>query len=174
MTTPDSITCTERVRINAFSGLLFLFGGDATLLFALLYDGSGGFGMMLTAACGVAGMLLGLYYMCCFLNKRITVSDDGVTYTNWMARRRSYTWDEASVSHHPGRNAYFLFNLGGKQVKFYGYSTNALAMHEFLLENELYDDDTMRMHRRVAEEEAERERQLRLEEEEDAAFWDED
>lgn len=174
MTTPASITCSERVRMNAFFGLLFLFGGDLILLYALMSDTSGGLGTAIVGTCGVAGMLLGLYYMCCFLNKKITVSDDGVVYSNWMARSQSYTWDQVSVSFHPGRNAYFIFDLGGKRVKFYGYANNAQALYDYLFEHARYDDDTMRVLHRIEDEAAERERQLRLEEEADAAFWDED
>lgn len=174
MTTRTSTTCSERVRMNAFFGLLFLFGGDFILLYALMGDNSNGFGTVIVGACGVVGILLGLYYMCCFLNKKITVSDDGVIYTNWMARKQSYAGDQVSVSFHPGRNAYFVFNLDGKRVKFYGYANNAQALYDYLLENGRFDDDTMRVLHRIEEEAAERERQLRLEEEADAAFWDED
>ena len=174
MTTQASVTCTERVRMNAVFGLLFLFGGDAILLYSMMSENAGSFGTMIGAVCGIAGMLFGLYYMCCFLNKKITVSEDGVSYTNWRAKRQSYTWDETSVSFHPGRNAYFFFDLAGKKVKFYGYAYNAQALYDYLFENERYDADTMRVLRRIEEEAAERERQLRLAEEEDAAFWDED
>ena len=174
MTTPTSVTCTERVRMNATFGLIFLFGGDLILLYALMGDNSGGFGTAIVGACGVVGMLLGLYYMCCFLNKKITVSDDGVTYVNWMAKRQNYTWDQVSVSFHPGRNAYFIFDLNGKRVKFYGYANNAQALYDYLYDNGHFDDDTMRVLHRIEEEAAEREHQLQLEEEADAAFWDED
>ena len=102
------------------------------------------------------------------------MSDVGVVYTNWMARRQSYTWDQVSVSFHPGRNAYFIFDLSGKRVKFYGYANNAQALYDYLFENGRYDNDTMRVLHRIENEAAERERQLRLEEEADAAFWDED
>lgn len=174
MTTQNSVTCTERVRMNAVFGLLFLFGGDAILLYGMMSENAGSPGMMIAAACGIVGMLFGLYYMCCFLNKKITVSEDGVTYTNWRAKRQNCTWDEVSVSFHPGRNAYFLFDLAGKKAKFYGYAYNAQALYDYLFENERYDEDTMRILHRIEEEAAERERQLRLEEEKDAAFWDED
>ena len=174
MTAPTSITCTERVRMNAAFGLVFLFGGDLILLYALMSENLGGLGAAVVGTCGVVGMLLGLYYMCCFLNKKITVSDDGVVYTNWMARRQSCTWDQVSVSFHPGRNAYFIFDLSGKRVKFYGYANNAQALYDYLFENGRYDNDTMRVLHRIENEAAERERQLRLEEEADAAFFDED
>lgn len=120
------------------------------------------------------GHSLGLVLHVRFLNKKITVSDDGVVYTNWMARKQSYAWDQVSVSFHPGRNAYFVFDLNGKRAKFYGYAHNAQALYDYLFENERYDNDTMRVLHRIEEEAAERERQLRLEEEADAAFWDED
>ena len=64
--------------------------------------------------------------------------------------------------------------MAGKKAKFYGYAYNAQALYDYLFENERYDEDTMRVLHRIEEEAAERERQLRLEEEKDAAFWDED
>ena len=59
-------------------------------------------------------------------------------------------------------------------MKFYGYANNAQALYGYLFENGRYDNDTMRVLHRIENEAAERERQLRLEEEADAAFWDED
>lgn len=59
-------------------------------------------------------------------------------------------------------------------MKLYGYANNAQALYDYLYDNGRFDDDTMRILRRIEEEAAERERQLRLEEEADAAFWDED
>lgn len=174
MNVPPSVTCTERVRMNAIFGLLFIFGGDSIMLYSVLNNDSVNFGMLFACICGIAAIVLGFYYICCFLNKKITVSDEGVVYTSWMAKKQSYTWDQVSVSFHPGRNAYFIFDLGGKQVKLYGYANNAQALYDYLLEHERYDDDTMRVLHRIEEEAAERERQLRFEEEADAAFWDED
>lgn len=174
MNMPASVTCTERVRMNAIFGLLFIFGGDAILLYSVLNNDSVDFGVLFACICGIVAIVLGFYYICCFLNKKITVSDEGVVYTNWMAKKQSCRWKQTSVSFHPGRNAYFVFNLNGKRAKFYGYANNAQALYDYLFEHERYDDDTMRVLHRIEEEAAERERQLRLEEEADAAFWDED
>ena len=116
MNVPPSVTCTERVRMNAVFGLLFIFGGDAIMLYSILNNDLVNFGMLFACICGIAAIVLGFYYICCFLNKKITVSDEGVVYTSWMAKRQSYTWDQVSVSFHPGRNAYFIFNLGGKRA----------------------------------------------------------
>lgn len=169
----ETVTCTERVRMNALAGLLFIAGGDAIILVAVM-SGYGGTGFILMGLMGIAAMLLGFYYMLCFLNKRITLSEDGVTYCNWMGKRIHYDWDEVSVSHHPGRNAYFVFILAGKKVTFYGYARNALAMHEYLYANGRYDNDTMREERRAEAEEAEMLRLIELQEQAEEAIWDED
>lgn len=102
MNVPPSVTCTERVRMNAIFGLLFIFGGDAIMLYSVLNNDSVNFGMLFACICGIAAIVLGFYYICCFLNKKITVSDEGVVYTSWMAKKQSYTWDQVSVSFHPG------------------------------------------------------------------------
>lgn len=153
---PKSVTCAERVRMNAIAALLFIVGGDGIILVSVLNKSPDAFGSVLSGVCGIAAMLIGFYYMLCFLNKRITVSEDGVVYVNWMGRRQSYSWDQVQASHHAGRNAYFIFDLAGKRVKFYGYSLNAQALHDFLMEHRLYDDDTMRAQERAREEREER------------------
>lgn len=174
MNVPPSVTCTERVRMNAVFGLLFIFGGDAIMLYSVLNNDSVNFGMLFACICGIAAIVLGFYYICCFLNKKITVSDEGVVYTSWMAKRQSYAWDQVSVLVSSGSQRLLRLRFDGKRVKFYGYANNAQALYDYLLEHERYDDDTMRVLHRIEEEAAERERQLRLEEEVDAAFWDED
>lgn len=148
----DGVTCAERVRMNALAGILFVVGGDGIILLAMFSDTSGTLGQTLTGVCGVAAVFIGFYYMLCYLNKAIRVSSEGVLYSNWMGRKSRYDWDQVSVSHHPGRNAYFIFDLNGKKVKFYGYTQNAEALHEYLMEHERYDGDTMRAQRKAAEE----------------------
>lgn len=157
--TNESVTCSERARMNAIAGVLFMIGGDGIILVAVMRDAEMSFGSILTAMFGIFAVMLGIYYLFVFMNKRITLSEDGVTYVNWLGKRIHYDWDQVTVSHHPGKNAYFSFDLGGKKVTFYGYAKNALAMHEYLLSHGHYDADTMR-----AEEEAreQREEQIRL------------
>ena len=46
MNVPPSVTCTERVRMNAIFGLLFIFGGDAIMLYSVLNNDSVNFGML--------------------------------------------------------------------------------------------------------------------------------
>ena len=141
---PRSVACAERVRMNAIAALLFIIGGDGILLVAVMSDRSGTIGATITGAFGILAILIGFYYMLCYLNKAIVVSDKGVLYRNWMGKKAMYPWEQVSVSHHAGRNAYFTFNLNGKKVTFYGYARNALDLHEYLLANERYDADTMR------------------------------
>lgn len=141
---PKSVACAERVRMNAIAALLFIIGGDGILLVAVMSDRSGTIGATITGIFGILAILIGFYYMLCFLNKAIVVSDKGVLYRNWTGKKLMLPWEKVSVSHHAGRNAYFTFDLDGKKVTFYGYAKNALALHEYLLANERYDNDTMR------------------------------
>ncbi len=170
----NKVTVTERVRMNAIAGMLFVFVGDAIILFAFFNDNSGTIGATITGSCGVAAVAFGLYYMACFLNKKITVSSAGVDYSNWMGRSTHYEWKDVVVEHHMGRNAKFIFHLAGKKVSFFGYATNALALHEYLLENNRYDNDTMRRQREAEQAEAERARQLQRKAQADDSDWDDD
>lgn len=160
--------------MNAFAGLLFILAGDGIIVVAVMSGRAGTLGATVTALCGIAAMLIGFYYMLCFLNKSITVSDEGVTYTNWMGRKSRYSWDQVSVSHHPGRNAYFTFDLAGKKVTFYGYAQNAQALYDYLHDNARFDDDTMREARKAAQREAERIREMQQRAREAGAQTDDD
>ena len=170
----NKVTITEQVRMNAIAGMLFVLAGDAIILYAFFNDKSGSVGSAITGICGVIAVALGLYYMCCFINKRLTVSKDGVDYRNWMGRSAHFAWDDVVIEHHAGRNAKFIFHLAGKKVSFYGYAINALAMHEYLVENKRYDNDTMREEYNAREEEAERVRQMQRKAQADASDWDDD
>ena len=173
-TAPQKVTCTERVRMNAIAGFLFVAIGDAILLFAILGNTAGTIGAVITGVCGAAAVFFGLFYMCCYMNKRITVSEDGVDYTNWMGRKSHYGWNKVIATHRPGRNARFYFLLNGRKASFYGYSVNALALHEFLLNHEKYDNDTLRAEREALKAEEERARQMKREAQSDASDWDDD
>ncbi len=174
MVSPAKVTITERVRMNAIAGIIFVIIGDALILYSFLSDGAGNMAATITGVCGAAAIFFGMYYMLCYMNKRLTVSQDGVVYSNWMGRHTHYSWDQVICEHRPGRNAKFLFNLNGHKVSFYGYSVNALKMHEYLVENERYDNDTLRAERQAREEEAERERQMQRKAQADASDWDDD
>lgn len=156
--TGDSVTCSERARMNALAGILFIIGGDGIILVAVMGNVDFSTGSMLTALFGIFGVMLGIYYMFVFMNKRITVSDDGVIYCNWLGKRVHYDWDQVQVSHHPGRNAYFTFDLAGKKVTFYGYAKNAQELHDYLVAHKRYDADTMRAEEKATEQ---REQQIR-------------
>jgi hypothetical protein len=171
---PTKVTCTERVRMNAIAGFLFVAAGDGIILYAFFSDNSGTFGSLITGICGAAAVFLGLYYMCCFMNKKITVTQDGVDYSNWIGKTKHYTWTQVEVAHRVGRNAKFVFRLDGKNVSFYGYAINALALHEFLLNNNKYDNDTMREEEKAAEQEAERIRMMQRKAQADASDWEDD
>lgn len=155
-----TVTCTERVRMNMLAGLLFMVAGYGIVAVAFLSDRSGTIGATITTICGFAGVIFGFYYLLCYFNKSITVSDNGVVYVNWMSRRKNCTWDQVNVSYHLGRNAYFTFELDGKKVTFYGYARNAQELYDYLLEHERFDDDTMRTIRNAQEKEAERIREM--------------
>lgn len=174
MASPAKVTITERVRMNAIAGILFVLAGDAIILYAFFSDNSGTIGATITGVCGAAAVVFGMYYMLCYINKRLTVSNDGVDYSNWMGRTTHYSWDQVICEHKPGRNAKFIFNLNGRKVSFYGYAVNAMKMHEYLVENERYDNDTMRAARKAKEEEAERVRQMQRKAQADASDWDDD
>lgn len=167
-----SVTCAEKVRMNALAGILFVLGGDGIIAVALLTERSGVLGTLITGLFGVAAVFIGLYYMLCYINKKIAVSDDGVVYMDWMGKKHSYAWSEVQVSHHPGRNAYFIFDLNGHRVKFYGYSSNALAMHEYLMANGRYDDDTVNAERKARDEEMKRVKLMQKNARTDASDWD--
>lgn len=174
MTSPSKVTITERVRMNAIAGIVFVLVGDALILFSFFSDNSGSMATTITGVCGAAAILFGMYYMLCYMNKRLTVSQDGVDYSNWMGRKVHYSWDQVICEHRPGRNAKFFFNLNGHKVSFYGYAVNASKMHEYLVENERYDNDTLRAERQAREEEAERERQMQRKAQADDSDWDDD
>ena len=171
---PTKVTCSERVRMNAFAGFLFVAAGDGIILYAFFNDNSGTIGAIITGICGAIAVFLGLYYMCCYMNKKITVSLDGVEYSNWMGKTSSYEWSLVRASHRVGRNAKFFFELAGKKVSFYGYAVNALALHEFLLSQGKYDTDTMRAEEKASEQEAERVRMMQRKAQADASDWDDD
>lgn len=156
----SSVTCSERAKMNAIAGIAFIVAGDGILLVALMRESGGGFGQIVTALFGAAAIIMGFYYMLCFINKKITVTDKGVIFSNWTGKASAYDWDEASVSFHPGRNAYFTFMLGKKKVVFYGYATNAAALYDYLYDNERFDNDTMRQIERERERQEERIRDM--------------
>lgn len=174
MSSPAKVTIAERVRMNAIAGILFVLVGDALILYAIFSDGSGSFAATITGVCGAAAVVFGMYYMLIYMNKRLTVSEEGVDYCNWMGRKTHYNWDQVICEHRAGRNAKFFFDLNGHKVSFYGYAVNALKMHEYLVENERYDNDTMRQERQAREEEAERERMMQRKAQADASDWDDD
>ena len=164
----------ERAMMNAIAGFLFVLAGDGIILYAFFSDRSGTIGASLTGFCGVIAVFLGIYYMCCYINKRIAVSDDGVDYTNWMGRKTHYEWNQVVAEHRPGRNAKFFFYLDGKKVSFYGYAPGALSVHNYLVEHERYSADTMRQEEQAKELEAERVRQMQRRAQSDASDWDDD
>lgn len=174
MAAPSKVTITEHVRMNAIAGVLFVFAGDAIILYAFFNDKSGTLGATITGLFGVAAIVYGLYYMCCFINKRLTVSEAGVDYRNWMGKSTHYDWENVVVEHRTGRNARFFFHLAGKKVGFYGYATGALTMHEYLVEHERYTRDTMEAEYRAREAEEERVRQMQRKAQSDASDWDDD
>lgn len=151
-----SVTCTERVRMNAVAGLLFLFAGDGLIAFAVLREVEMNLGSIISVVCGIIGMLVGLYCLFAFMNRRIVVSEDGIVYVSWIGKRTTCAWEEAVVSYHLGRNAYFIFMLHGKRVKFYGYDSNAQALFDYLEENDHFDSDTVRMIEKMRDQEKER------------------
>lgn len=173
-TSRRGVTCTERVRMNAIAGLLFLFAGDGIILYAVMRDASMSFGTILTMICGAIGVILGLYYLFTFMNRRVVVSDDGVTYVTWLGKRSSYGWDQVRVSYHIGRNAHFIFWFGSKKATFYGYDTNAQALYDYLVENERFDHDTMESIRRTKEKEEERIRLLQQKARQSEQEWDDE
>lgn len=160
--------------MNAFAGILFVLGGDGIMLISVLSENSGSFGTTISAFFGILAICIGLYYMLCYINKRVTVSDDGVIYSNWTGRKSHYDWDQVSVSHHLGRNAFFIFNLAGKRVKFYGYSRNAQALFDYLMEHDRFDGDTVRAYEKAQEKQAERVRLMQKDARVDESEWDED
>lgn len=147
----SSVTCSECAKMNAIAGIAFIVAGDGILLVAFMRESAGGFGQIVTALFGAAAIIMGFYYMLCYINKKITVTGKGVIFSNWTGRASAYGWDEVSVSFHPGRNAYFTFMLGKRKVVFYGYANNAAALYDYLYENERFDGDTMRQIERERE-----------------------
>lgn len=172
-TTPQSVTCTERVRMNAIAGLLFLFAGDGIILYAVMRDVELSIGPLVSIIGGTIGIVLGLYYLLVFVNRRISVDSKSIIYTAWYGRSARYDWDKVTVSYHLGRNAYFIFMLAGKRVKFYGYDTNAQALFDFLEEHGLFDKDTMNMIETAREKEAERVRAMQKQAREERLDWGE-
>ena len=170
----NKVTIAERVRMNAIAGILFVLAGDAIILYAIFNDKSGTMGATLTGLYCVIAVCFGLYYMACFINKRLTVSDEGVKYVNWIGKTTDYEWKDVVVEHLAGRNAKFIFHLAGKKVSFYGYSINALALHEYLMENDRYDNDTKRREAEAREAEEERVRQMQRKAQADDSDWDDD
>lgn len=154
------VLCTERVRMNAIAGLLFLFAGDGIILYSVMRDAEMSLGSAISIICGIIGIVLGLYYLFTFMNRRIFVNEKGVVYVNWLGKKSAYEWDRARVSYHFGRNAYFIFMLGSKKATFYGYDVNAEALYEYLVEHHRFDADTMEAIRARREKEEERIRLL--------------
>lgn len=159
--------------MNAIAGLLFLFAGDGIILYAVLRDVDLSIGPVVSIIGGIVGMILGLYYLLVFMNRRITVDSQGVTYTAWYGRSAQYAWEDTVVSYHLGRNAYFIFTLKGKRAKFYGYDTNAQALFDYLEEHERFDKDTMDMIETAREKEAERVRAMQKQAREERLDWGE-
>lgn len=168
------VVCTEHVRMNAIAGLLFLFAGDGIILYSVMRESEMDLGSIVSVLFGTAGVMLGLYYLFTFVNRRIMVTDDGVTYVSWLGKKTHCSWYEVEVSYHLGRNAQFIFMLKGKRVKFYGYDVNAQALFDYLFDHERFDNDTLNAIRDARAKERDRVRTMQKKARENAYDWGED
>lgn len=170
----SSVTCSERVRMNAIFAVLFILAGDGIILLSLNSDKADSIGNYLTGLIGFIAIIVGIYHMLNFLNKKITVSSSGVIYTNWANINKNFDWSQVKASHRSGRNAQFVFMLSGKKVVFYGYSLNAQALYDYLLKNNHFDLDTVYAAEKAKDADEERVKLMQKKARTDASDWDDD
>lgn len=135
---PQSVTCSDKTRINLAAGFIFLLVGY--LFLAVQTFGTFGSTLMvaLMDVIGVVALGFGVYYIGCFMNRRVTASENGVTLVNWRGKKSKLNWDEVSVSRTSGRAMSIVFAHDGKEAKFYGYSAGAAAMDAYLERTDRY------------------------------------